>query len=221
MKRYELENILQNEYFDLANEFGFSPVDIPLRIETWAKNLDYMYDVIYSRIATTAEDLMEYIRADYDLYERATMHSRYILVDDKLTQFVVIPYERIDYLLARVESNATDEEIVEYLKTCLRHEVGHILHTLEVVKQCVSLKEAVDKLNYETYRAAIAYNKFVADLYEKYEDDEEISEYEFNRMLMSKYYSYKPEHVANKLANMNTRRFIELELNVRLGLFKR
>ena len=220
MDANRLVNILTNEYYKLDSEFGFDSSAVKLRIDTWLKNLQYMCDLVYFNHVKTVRDLMDNIELDYQTYESSTMCSKYVMTSSQtVVQFIVVPYERIYQILA--ETKATDEEIEEYFKLCLRHEVGHILADTSAFNNYTTIQEAIEALNYSSYRAAIAYNKFAANLYELYEEDETISEYEFQRKLISRYYSCAPERLANRLAKVNTRRLIDLELKVRLGLTKR
>lgn len=58
-------------------------------------------------------------------------------------------------------------------------------------------------------------------LTEKFENDESMSEYDYYNTLISKYYSYKPEFLANAFAKVNTKQLIKLELVIQYGFRER
>lgn len=219
MNSNKVIQILKHEYCNLAEEFNFDANKYPLRIISLIEYFNFLYENVYYDCIETASDLMDIINIDADSYERATMFSSYLLLDDSIEYQVVVPIEKIYKVLA--ETIATDKEIEEYFRLCIRHEVGHILYHIETAKKYNSAKDAIIAFNYSNHRAMLAYNKYIDVINEIFEDNEDMSEYDYHHILASKYYSYKSEHMANKIAKVDTKKLIKLELNVNLGLYRR
>lgn len=221
MHTYKIISILNREYLNLAEEFNFDTNQYPLKIIDWIDYINFLYNTSYieDESIETAKELIDEINSDSITYKHSTMHCKYILIDNKIKHFIIVPIESIHKILA--ETTATDSEIEEYFRICLRHEVGHILSQIEMMNEYKDAKKAIKAFNYSSRRAEEAYITYMDVLTEKFENDESMSEYDYYNTLISKYYSYKPEFLANAFAKVNTKQLIKLELVIQYGFRER
>ena len=130
-----------------------------------------------------------------------------LIVQRKKENIIKLLYQ----ILTKYKDKLNDEIIYQYIELTLQHELGHILYINSLI-DTYRISEAFSYIEKQESLDIEKYNNQLNSL------DENISEYEYQRACLYKYYSMQKEYSANKIVNIDVDNFIELELYVRFGL---
>ena len=190
-------------------------------------SIDYFYDRYQEEYVNTCDCISSMMTEmlNCSLYRYAVAHTSFFGEhDDKVKFTVYFPKERISELLCEIYERAdierltnhsyvpTDSEIIEFFKLSVRHEIGHVIYNNSIIEKLG--KEKAIKFFYEQIDNDIAqYNKVMEPI-----DIDEVSHNEYHTTSIRAYYDMEAEKEANKAANVDVERLIELELKVRFGI---
>lgn len=210
-KRYlETAVFIQHRIFPkLVNEYGISNLKYDISIpETYNEYLDREYELRYKKYCDCADSMFGNIYYDNLLYDSSFMFTRYEEDNDTMRYRIICPKRSIIEILYKCQD---DNLVREYIEICLRHEIGHILYIEECIKNI-----GIEHLSEYLYDESANFNKEYWSFYnELNESDVADDDVLFDTETCKKYYSLAPESEANRCANVNVDRLIELELKVR------
>ena len=212
----KLQKLFYYTYLNLKDEFNLDST-IQFQVQNWSQFINCMYSNSYYYDCTNAQDVIDEINDDSFLFNGSLAMSRYFINDTDPFYYIIISEENLYKIYINIlQLGIDDKKVEQYVEQIVRHEIGHILHYIETFKSSKDKYDFHKKIVYETNRAYKAFFKYV----ETNDVDDEQRVYNFERSAISKYYSYKTEHLANVHGKVNTRKLIELEMLIRLGLKK-
>ena len=183
--------------------------DVSFTVPTITEYMADEYDARYKHNCDCVQSVMTEITNDY-LLEQSFMLTKYDTYEDGNVYYrIILPKYHISEIL--VGSN-NEQDINAYIEESIKHEIGHVLH----VKNIISIfgEGAEDILNVEDFMFIKEFNAFLIMMDER----DDISEYQYQKESITKYYSLCPESDANKCAGVDVDKLIELELKVRIGI---
>lgn len=164
------------------------------------------YDNRYKHNCDCVQSVMTEIVNDY-LLEESFIFTKYDEYDGKVFYRIVLP----KYHISEVLFGSSIELVKKYITVILMHEIGHVLHVKDIIARYGDKAEEYlineDQEFFEKWSESI----------KPYEEDDSITEAEYQRICISNYYKFGAEIEANRLAGVNVNDLIDLELKVRLG----
>ena len=210
------KDVIVNKYAEFAKqtfirlkaEYNLGD-DVSFTVPTITEYMVDEYDARYKHNCDSVQSVMTEITNDY-LLEQSFMFTKYDAYGDgSISYRIILPKYHISEIL--VGSN-NEQDINAYIEESIKHEIGHVLHTKYIIS--VFREGAEDILNEEDLLFIRDYNAFLIAMDER----DDISDYQYQKEVVSKYYSLSPEADANKCANVDVDRLINLELKVRIGI---
>ena len=220
---YLTELFLPIEFDNLLKELKL-PEDIcKLHI---GDSVSYFYDRYnedYKDNCDTINSMMQVMLNDIT-YSQSIMCLKYnSRPDEDKTRFTIYAptegifemfcniYERDPNTHKNTNYIPTDEEIKEYFKLMLRHEIGHVIDRKQVIEELGKTKaiEFFDKQNETDFKKYYLYMDSIDDI------DNDL---EYYSKSCHAYYDMEVERKANEATNVDVERLIELELKVRIGI---
>ena len=119
---------------------------------------------------------------------------------------------RLYYCLQMSGTKYTDEELKEFLLICLRHEIGHIIDFQTSIKKAKDIKKWNEKRNKLKYKEMKEYFDYRNNLYRTFDEDGPNADYNLCKLEVTKYFNMTAEATANKLAELDIDRMIELTI---------
>lgn len=218
---YRMRAFVESEFNKLITELK-PEHKIELHIPSGLEYIKYVWDYSLSGNISDAETLVNIFNDDY-LYDDAFMHSKYDSADGLCTYVIYVPEHHLlklcyDHLYN--DSNIDINEVYEYLSTCIRHEIGHLMYAQAVVKD-MGYEKANIFLHNLGQNEIKEYWQFYSDERHKYEckdyatwDEEDEAYKNFIYKTMEKYYMLPEESQANHITNIDVPRFIEISYKV-------
>lgn len=196
-------------FIRLKAQFGLGD-DVSFSVPTIT---DYMldeYNARYKDDCDCVQSVMTEITNDY-LLEQSFIFTKYDTYKDGNVYYrIILPKYHISEIL--VGSNNDEQDINAYIEESIKHEIGHVLHIKDIIS--VFGEGAEDVLDGEDLLFIKDYNAFLITLDER----DYISEYQYQKESITKYYSLSPESDANKCACVDVDKLIKLELKARIGI---
>ena len=184
--------------------------DVSFTVPTITEYMVDEYNARYKHNCDCVQSVMTEITNDY-LLEQSFMLTKYDTFRDGSVYYrIILPRYHISEIL--VGSN-NEQDINAYIEESIKHEIGHVLHTKDIIS--VFREGAEDVLNGEDLMFIKEFNTFLIAMDET---DYTMSYYQYQKESISKYYSLSPEADANKCAGVDVDKLIELELKVRIGI---
>lgn len=211
-----MKDIIKNEFDHLCDEYNISKDICNLSIGTDIMSIYNKYgkykDIEYYK---TPKEFFDSIMIYYcDMLNNRLSHSCYYIDSNTINYEICISEHVLTNLVLKIYEDNLDKNIlIKYLKITIRHEIGHILHYIEVFNK-KGFEAGCKYFNYQRMRQDMAYEKFMKKLYKEYDEDENISDYDFLYKSIKNYYSHKGERTANRLANVNLKEYIKVSLAV-------
>lgn len=172
------------------------------------------YENRYVRNCDCIQSMMLEINCDY-LLEVSFICTKYdkhdICKGNNICYRIILPKYHISEILI---GNNEEHDIEAYIKESIKHEIGHVLHVKDIVNRYGDDK-AEEILNNEDDEFFTKYDTFLGLIGE---GEDTLTDYEYNRVFIRKYYSMSPELDANNLGKVDVEKLIDLELKVRIGL---
>jgi hypothetical protein len=195
-------------FIRLKAQFGLGD-DVSFSVPTITKYMVDEYNARYKNNCDCVQSVMTEITNDY-LLEQSFIFTKYDTYRDGNVYYrIILPKYHISEIL--IGSN-NEQDINAYIEESIKHEIGHVLHTKDIIS--VFREGAEDVLNGEDLMFIKDYNAFLITLDER----DYISEYQYHKESITKYYSLSPESDANKCAGVDVNKLIELELKARIGI---
>ena len=183
--------------------------DVSFTVPTITEYMVDEYNARYKHSCDCVQSVMTEITNDY-LLEQSFMFTKYdTYKDGNICYRIILPKYHISEILA---GSNNEQDINDYIEESIKHEIGHVLHTKDIIK--VFGERAEDVLNSEDAMFIKDYNVFLIMM----DEIDGISEYQYQKESITKYYSLSPESDANKCAGIDVDKLIELELKVRIGI---
>ena len=213
MTKFEMVNkyaeFAKQTFIRLKAQFGLGD-DVSFTVPTITEYMVDEYDARYKHNCDCVQSVMTEITNDY-LLEQSFIFTKYDTdKDGNVYCRVILPKYHISEIL--VGSNNDEQDINAYIEESIKHEIGHVLHVKDIIS--VFGKGAEDVLDGEDLMFNKEYNAFLIMLDER----DYISEYQYHKESITKYYSLSPESDANKLAGVDVDKLIKLELKARVGI---
>jgi hypothetical protein len=196
-------------FIRLKAQFGLGD-DVSFTVPTITEYMVDEYDARYKDNCDCVQSVMTEITNDY-LLEQSFVFTKFDTCEDGNTHYyrIILPKYHISEIL--VGSN-NEQDINAYIEESIKHEIGHVFHAKDIIS--VFGEGAEDVLNKEDLMFIKDYNAFLTMMDER----DDISEYQYQKESITKYYSLSPESDANKFAGVDVDKLIELELKVRIGI---
>lgn len=215
MTKFEIVNkyaeFAKQAFIRLKAQFGLGD-DVSFTVPTITEYMVDEYDARYKHNCDCVQSVMIEITNDY-LFEQSFMFTKYDTFRDGNVYYrIILPKYHISEILA---GSNNEQDINAYIEESIKHEIGHVLHTKDIIS--VFREGAEDVLNSEDLMFIKDYNAFLIMIDER-DDISDISEYQYRKESITKYYSLSPEADANKCAGVDVDKLIELELKVRIGI---
>ena len=207
---------LQKEFNSLCKEFNITNCEFFFGKK---ETLLATYIEIYKKYLTPTEALQ---RAQYELFGYGFMSSVYLYFIDKKTKkvnkadikYYVILLEdniyRLYYDLKKYHVKYTDDELKEFLKICLRHEIGHIIDFQTAIKKAKDVDAWSKKRCKLGWKELEDYNLYLETLYENFYKKNSKEKAEIRYLDAKKYNSMTSEVTANKLSHVDINKLNEL-----------
>jgi hypothetical protein len=184
--------------------------DVSFSVPTITEYMLDEYNARYKDDCDCVQSVMTEITNDY-LLEQSFIFTKYDTYKDGNVYYrIILPKYHISEIL--IGSNNDEQDINAYIEESIKHEIGHVLHTKDIIS--VFGEGAEDILNGEDLMFIKEYNAFLITLDER----DYISEYQYQKESITKYYSLSPESDANKCAGVDVDKLIKLELKARIGI---
>jgi len=214
-KRYsfltKIKAMLYNEFDKLSEEFGLiEPISKSNLFFVVANSkLEFMvnYEKLWKFSTVTKEELYK-AYLDDERFDGTLMYNKLlcVLTDGAPVQAIIIPEETLcKFLYYHVD--CPEDILIDYLKHCLRHEVGHVVANIKIFKEH-KVKEAGEIFNNDV--------KEQEKLWEEY-----IKEHDFDTLDedgMREYYTYyhnlPMEKKANEAVGINIADTVEWEIRL-------
>lgn len=175
---------------------------------------EYIFDEYENRYVQNCDciqSMMTEINCDY-LLEESFICTKYDICKDNNTRYrIILPKYHISEILI---DDTKEQDIKDYIEESIKHEIGHIFHIKEIIDNN-DRAQAEDILWEEDHEFFTKYDEFLG-LMDEGEDT--LTEYQYQKAVVKKYYSMSPELDANNLGKVDVEKLIELELKVRIGL---
>lgn len=212
MNKIEIVNkyaeFAKQTFIRLKVQFGLGD-NVSFTVPTITEYMVDEYDARYKHDCDCIESMMTEITNDY-LLEQSFMFTKFDTnKDNNIYYRIIFPKYHISEILA---GSNNEQDINTYIEESIKHEIGHILHIKNIISEFG--EEAENIIDNEGI-------KFIEDYYTfliKLDVIDDISEYQYQKESITKYYSLSPESDANKCAGVNVDKLIELELKVRIGI---
>ena len=172
------------------------------------------YENRYVQNCDCIQSMMTEINCDY-LLEESFMCTKYDKYDickgNNMCYRIILPKYHISEILI---GDTEEHDIETYIEESIKHEIGHVLHVKDIINRYDD-DQAEEILNNEDTEFFLKYDEFLG-LMDEGEDT--LTEYQYQKAVIKKYYSMSPELDANNLGKVDVEKLIELELKVRIGL---
>lgn len=211
---YKYAEFAKQTFIRLKAQFGLGD-DVSFTVPTITEYMVDEYDARYKHDCDCVQSVMTEITNDY-LLEQSFMFTKYDTFEDGNVYYrIILPKYHISEIL--VGSN-NEQDINAYIEESIKHEIGHVLHIKEIIDNYGNNKQSEQMIMDEDMKFIDSFDMFIGLLEESSEAEDSLTEYEFQKALCKKYYSLSPESDANKCANVDVDKLIELELKVRIGI---
>lgn len=208
MRIYQAITFLEDTFRKLQKEFSLTDDMLSLHIVTNDEFVRTLYETTYKDWDITKDQLIDLLVTDLDGQRR---HFMRVLnsgtSEDGIKHQLFILKEFLHLIV--YSTQATDEEFCKLSELCLRHEIGHVLHTFEVFNTM-----GIDKGSAYLCRLEKLHRLAFLKCIQKLDDIDDISDDEYNYELRKNYYSHKIEAEANRIAKVNTKELLKLETSV-------
>lgn len=196
-------------FIRLKAQFGLGD-DVSFTVPTIKGYLAEDYNARYKYNCDTVLSVMTEITNDY-LLEQSFMFTKYdTFRDGSIYYRIILPKYHISEILAGFNN---EQDINAYIEECIKHEIGHVLHAKDIFS-IYGKEETGGFLEGEDIMWLNEYSAFLTMMDRR----NYISEYQYQKECITKYYSISPESDANKCAGVDVNKLIELELKVRIGI---
>ena len=214
-KRYgfltKIKAMLYTEFDKLSEEFELIETirKCSLLFVVADSKLEFMvnYEKLWKFSTSTKEELYKAYLED-ERFDGTLMYNKLlcVLVDGTPVQAIIIPEETLcKFLYYHVD--CPEDILIDYLKHCLRHEVGHVLTNIKIFKEHKANEAA------EIFKNDVAEEERLWEEYTKEHDFDTLDE-DGMREYYTYYHNLPMEKKANEAVGINIADTVEWEIRI-------
>ena len=211
----KIKNLLNVEFNNLCKQYNLK--DCNLLICNQSELIEHSYVTCKYGYLTPYQMLNQ---INYELYDKmnSLMNSEFVIDNGKhkkYTYTIILLTENIYklyYLLQLCKVDYTDEELKEFLLICLRHEIGHMIDYQTGIKNVKDLEKWFDKRAKIKAKEMQEYFDYKNHLLRTFDEEGPDADYHLCKLEVEKYFNMTAEAAANKLAEVDIDKLIELTI---------
>ena len=215
-----MKYVIEDQFESLCKQYNITNCE--LLICNWNEWLNDRYNKRYRKIARGSKQLIECINYDSTLYISSFAHYFYDVIDEEagtVLHTIYVPVENLKNVCLHayifnpgLKAKITGQDIIDYLKFVIKHEIGHIIHINKTFAK-KGVNDGIIYLNNKQDTDLERYYKYMSKI-----DETADTEYEFYYNSFKKYNSLYCEREANKAVGLSVEEMIPLNIKMEAGL---
>ena len=212
----KIKNLLRAEFDNLCKQYNLENCE--LLICNQSELIEHSYIACKYGYLTPLQ-MLNQITSELHDKTNSLMNSEFVVVNGKhqnVNSYTIILLTeniyKLYYLLQLCKVDYTDEELKEFLLICLRHEIGHIIDYQTAIKTTRDLDKWFEKRSILKAKEMQEYFDYRNYLLHTFDEDGPDADYHLCKLEVEKYFNMTDEATANRLAEVDMDRLIELTI---------